>query len=469
MRQPRAWLSDQPVLLGATTILLSIVAIYIVYHAHSGLPFVPTYNVWVVLPDAQNLGRVGDVRIAGTLVGHVRDRRVEMRPDGTTRAVVELTLEKKLRPLPADTKAQMRAVSTLGGNYVELLPGRSREPLRGDPPTIHAERARPSISLHDSIQAYDAPTRQAVGEYLGGYGDALAGRGSDLNAVFALAPGTLKRLDGAMRVLSSGSALGSFIESFARFNEAMAPVGEEQAGFVRGLHQTLGAMASVRGDVAEATATAPAALQAGIDGFPAHRRLLRRTRAIFAALRPAFRAVRPAADDIGAAASGSPAAFRALRRLSPRLEDAGAALRRLGAADSVVPSLTTLLRTFTALAPTVSDLRAAQVVCNYPGVLLRNLLSAISDGTPTGNWLSTGVVFVLPGPNSEAGPAAQAANGPATENHLHATPAPLTGQGDAPECESGNERYEIGRTVIGSPPGRQPAATETTRPPGGSR
>lgn len=463
MRRHRSALSSQPVLLGAIAVLLSMVAIYIVYNADSGLPYVPRYEVRVVLADAEHFGKTGDVRMAGWLVGRVGERHLDVRPDGSTRAVLQLKLDKEMEPLPADTTVRMRSQSTLGGNYVELLPGHSREPLRGDPPTIHAERAAQPVSLSDSLAAYDKRTRAAMGRYLGGAGDTLVGRGPAINQIVAVAPDTMAHLEGAMRVLSAPeSDLGGFIRGLARLNEALAPVAAEQAGLFRGLDLTLGAMASVRDDVAAATVEAPPLLAAGIRGFPSQRAFVREAAGLFEAIRPGLHAARGSAADIAGASTGSPSAFRALERLSPRLDESGRALSEFATDPAVLPSLRTLEATFHALVPTLSALERSQTVCNYPGVALRNLLSVLSERTSTGNFLGVGAVLVVPAPDGEIGPAAAPANGPREDSHLHSTVMPLTGQGRAPECESGNETYAIGRQAIGGAPGHQQAATERT-------
>ena len=463
MRLRRSSHSTPPALLGGIAVLLSIVAIYIVYNADSGLPYVPRYEVRVVLSDAEHFGKTGDVRMAGWLVGRVGDRHLEVRPDGTTRAVLQLKLDKDMEPLPADTSVRMRSQSTLGGNYVELLPGRSHQPLRGHPPTIHAERAAQPVSLSDSLSAYDKRTRAALGRYLGGAGDTLVGRGAAINQVVAVAPDTMAHLEGAMRVLSSPrSDLARFIGGFARLNEGLAPVAAEQAGLFRGLDLTLGAMASVQEDVGASIVNAPPLLDAGARGFPAQRRLVREASGLFAAVRPGFHALRGGAADIAGASTGSAGAFRALERLSPRLDESGRALSAFARNPVVVPSLRTLEASFRALAPTVADVERSQTVCNYLGVALRNLLSVLSERTGTGNFVGVGAVLVVPALDGEMGPAAAPANGPREDSHLHSTLTPLAGQGDAPECESGNETYAIGRQAIGGAPGRQQAATERT-------
>ena len=466
----RVPLADQPVLLGGLAILVSVAAIYIVYNAQAGLPFAPRYEVNAVIPDAESLGKVGDVRLAGVLVGQVHGRHIHTNPDGTTSAVLELALDKSLEPLPQGTTMRMRANSALGGSYVELLPGSSRRPLRGDPPTIDASRAQHTISITDALAAYDERTRRAAARELTGYGDVLTGRGADINGLIAIAPELMANLDVAMRVIASPSSdLAGFIEGFARLNEEIAPAAEAQAGFISALDRTFGALAPVREDVAQSSTDAPPMLDAGTTGFPAQRRMIRETAGLFAALRPGVRAARLAADDIAGAAVGTPPAFTSVRALAPRLSTTGRAVASFATAPGVVPSLRTLRETFAALAPTASDLRAAQVVCNYPSVLLRNLLSTVEDGTDVGNWLSAVTVLNLPGQNGEAGPSSAPAAGPSRDNFLHATITPSFGQGPAPECEAGNEKYLIGQKVVGGAPGRQPARTDETKPLGAAR
>jgi ABC-type transporter Mla subunit MlaD len=466
-RHGRSSIASQPALLGALTILMALVAVYIVYNANSGLPFVPAYNVRAVIGDAEHMGKTGDVRIGGVLVGKVGDRRLEVMPNGSTRAVLDLALQKSIEPLPQGTQIRMRAMSSLGSNYVEIIPGHSTQPLSGNPPTIMSVHAPPEISFPDALEAYDKKTRGEMGRYLGGAGDSLAGRGSDLNEVIALAPQTMSHLEGAARVLASRSAdLAGFIDGFSRLSDSLAPVAQQQAGLFRGLDRTFSALAPVRANVADATSTAPPMLDAGIRGFPSQRGLVRETTALFAALRPGLHAVSGAANDIGVMSTKSPAAFRSLQGLSPRLASSARALGTFSTDPSVIPALRTLTGTFNALAPTIADLSASQTVCNYPGVALRNLMSVLSDGTGNGNFLNAGAALVLPGPNGEAGPAAAPANGPKErkDNYLHSTLTPYTGSGPQPECESGNEKFQGGQQAIGHAPGRQPAHTERTVP-----
>ena len=60
-----------PVLVGAVTILVVTVSVFLAYNANRGLPFVPTYDLSVRLPSASNLVRGDEVRAGGFRVGVV--------------------------------------------------------------------------------------------------------------------------------------------------------------------------------------------------------------------------------------------------------------------------------------------------------------------------------------------------------------------------------------------------------------
>ena len=49
-------LAASPVLVGAVTVLVTIVAVFLSYNANSGLPFVPTYDLKANLPNARPAG-----------------------------------------------------------------------------------------------------------------------------------------------------------------------------------------------------------------------------------------------------------------------------------------------------------------------------------------------------------------------------------------------------------------------------
>ena len=63
--------ATNPVLVGALTVLVTVVAVFVSYNANSGLPFVPSYEITVRLPDGNGLQNGRDVRMGGARVGVV--------------------------------------------------------------------------------------------------------------------------------------------------------------------------------------------------------------------------------------------------------------------------------------------------------------------------------------------------------------------------------------------------------------
>ena len=78
----RGGIAGNPVLIGAATVLVVLVAVFLAYNANQGLPFVPTYTIKARVPNAANLVVGNDVRIGGARVGAVSGIEAERRPDG---------------------------------------------------------------------------------------------------------------------------------------------------------------------------------------------------------------------------------------------------------------------------------------------------------------------------------------------------------------------------------------------------
>ena len=95
-----------PVLVGAVTVLIVIVGVFLAYNANNGLPFVPTYELKAQIPNGQKIVRGNEVRLGGFRVGVVSDiKPAVVTTNGKSRAVavVDMKLEKDVMPLPKDT------------------------------------------------------------------------------------------------------------------------------------------------------------------------------------------------------------------------------------------------------------------------------------------------------------------------------------------------------------------------------
>ena len=125
MRRGSASIAANPVLIGAATTLVVIVAVFLAYNANSGLPFVPTYELKAEVPNAANLVKGNDVRIGGTRVGvgDATSRPVTRQGRLGHRRSSTLKLETTVKPLPVDSTVLIRPRSALGLKYVEITRG----------------------------------------------------------------------------------------------------------------------------------------------------------------------------------------------------------------------------------------------------------------------------------------------------------------------------------------------------------
>src|SRR3954451_14700255 len=180
MRQrPDASIIANPMLVGTTTLLTVLVALFVTYNANNGLPFVPTYNVRAVLSDAELLGHNAEVRIGGKRVGLVSTMAAQPRKNGQPVVVLDLKLDEEASPLPVDTTVRVRPKSVIGLKYLELEPGSSRKMIKPGG-TIPIRNERPTVDLQYALNAFDSSTRKSLASMSVELGDGCAGRGRDL-------------------------------------------------------------------------------------------------------------------------------------------------------------------------------------------------------------------------------------------------------------------------------------------------
>src|SRR4051794_23214619 len=103
MRNRGGSIASNPVLIGAATVLVIVVAVFLSYTANQGLPFVPTYQLKLQSPSAANLVRGNEVRVGGTRVGSVDQIEAARHKDGSSYAILTLKLEKVIEPLPVNS------------------------------------------------------------------------------------------------------------------------------------------------------------------------------------------------------------------------------------------------------------------------------------------------------------------------------------------------------------------------------
>src|SRR5579884_1547586 len=116
-----------PVLLGAVTVLVAIVAVFLAYNANNGLPFVPTRQVKVIFPNGAALVDGNDVLASGFRVGVVSDMQPIRIQGGQVGAEVTLALNTQDGRVPVDSTATIRPRSVQGLKYLDLHYGSSKQ------------------------------------------------------------------------------------------------------------------------------------------------------------------------------------------------------------------------------------------------------------------------------------------------------------------------------------------------------
>jgi phospholipid/cholesterol/gamma-HCH transport system substrate-binding protein len=444
--------ASSPVIVGAVTVLVVIVAVFLAYNANNGLPFVSTYNLKARVPNATALVKGNEVRIGGSRVGVVKSVKPVQLGNGAVAAELDLSLNKGAEPIPANSTMIIRPKSPLGLKYLQIVPGDSSKGLAAGE-TIPLSAARPEpVDIDQFFDMFDKKTRTAIQRSNAGFGNGFAGRGPQLNSALGSLRSFAENSQPVLRTLiAPGTDFGGFWEALEDLSATVAPVAETQASMFVALDRTFEAFARVsRPFIQETIVKGPPTLDAVTADLPALRPFFRDSGRFFTALEPGARALGETSPTINAALrAGIPALNRSpafFAQLPPTAE----ALLDFQNEPGVFNGLDLLIDTNEVLDPAVKYIAPAQTTCNYLSLVFNNLADAFSESNGNGNWLGA-IAFEPPsGPNAESAPSSAPANGPESKNHLHFNPYPRTGQDGV--CEAGNERYVGGQTVIGRSP-----------------
>jgi virulence factor Mce-like protein len=451
-------------LIGALTTLIVVVAVFLSFNANNGLPFVPTYNIKVELPETSGLQKANQVRIAGTRVGIISSLTPHQNPNtGRITATAELKLEKGIEPLPADTKAIVQSVSAIGLKYLELEKGASSRPLKAGE-AIPMAHTREPVDIVSLFNMFDQKTRTAIQHNSINFGDGLAGRGIGLNETIA----TLRPLvTGAIPVLhnlaSPQTGFSKLFPALDRISSQVAPVANTQAAWFSELDTFFSAWAGVAPSLEQAIAGGPAALAQATHSFAFEAPFVENATEFMHLLRPSARALRTVAPQLGHAFAVGAVNLRAATALNSGVAEAAQAFQAFAQNPVVTLGLEDLTQTAELGGPLLAGIAPQQAYCNYITLMLRNVANLQAENVGNGTLAQAAIVLSPNGPGAEGFPSTGPANGPSIEkdflgkavnnNFLHANPYPnVAGPGQPRLCEAGNEKFVAGRMVVGNTP-----------------
>jgi phospholipid/cholesterol/gamma-HCH transport system substrate-binding protein len=469
-------LAGSPLLIGAVTTLIVVVAVYLSYNANNGLPFVPTYNIKVELPQTSGLEASNVVRVGGSRVGIVNSLSVRQDPaTGRVTAIANLKLEKGLESLPADTTAIVQSLSSIGLKYLQLDKGTSHRTIKAGG-TIPASQVREPVNIEELFNMFDERTRTANQVQLNNYGDGLAGRGLGLNNTIATLRPLLTNAIPVFRNLASPATnLHELWIALDRVSSQGASVADTQAAWYVELDKFFRDWASVAPSIEAATVGGPPSLEQAIHSLPFEASFTEKQTEFMRLLRPSARLLVSVAPPLAHAVTVGAVNLRAATALNSQLASSAEALQAF-AENPIVPlALEDFTQTLQLGNPVLAGLAPAQATCNYFTLAFRNLASLTSEDIGLGTLSRASIVLAPTGPNNEGFPSSAPANGPSIEhpfqssaiidnNHVHANPYPnVAGPGQpAGNCEAANEPYLAGKAVTSNVPGATGTAHELT-------
>jgi virulence factor Mce-like protein len=469
-RQGTASLVASPVLVGAVTVLIAIIAVFISYNANKGLPFVPTYDLKAQLPSGAKLVKGNEVRTGGFRVGVVENitpKSVTTSGKTHTIAVVSMKLDKTVEPLAKDSTVRVRPRSALGLKYVELTPGKSKQTYAsGD--TVPLKFASQPLDFEDFYGIFDRGTRPKVRAATQGFGDAFAGRGQNINSAIESLNPFFRHLTPVMTTLAQRDThLEEFFRQLGRTSAQVAPVARTQAVLFTNMADTFAAISSDPRALQETIVKSPPTEDVSIRSFRVQRPFLVDFTDLSRRLRPAAAQLAVSLPAINSALKvGTPVLPKTVK-LNERFGDVFDQLDKLMQNPNTLLTLKDLRTTLSVTRPAAEFIAPYQTVCNYPIYFLLGLGDHQSLVSPdkSGTVQNQGIKLVNSQQPNNYGtlissrnvdvPAGMKARGAKdSTGELHRVQAPLyspaiDAQGNA-DCQRGQEGYPNGPLALGA-------------------
>jgi virulence factor Mce-like protein len=387
-----------PVLVGAVTVLIVVVGVFLAYNANNGLPFVPTYELKAELPNGQKLVKGNEIRLGGFRVGVVSDIKPAVR-DGKAVALVDMKLEKTIEPLPKDTIVGVRPKSALGLKYVEIVPGKSKASFRpGDTIPLSQAKAQ-GIEYEDVFSTFDKPTRENSRTALKGFGDAFAGRGSSINEAIASFNPFFTHLTPVMKTLSDpNTKLENFFKNIGHASEQVVPVAKVQAALFGKMAKTFDAFSACAKCLQDTIAKSPPTLAVGATSFHFQRPFLAEFTKLSKDLRPTVATLHDNLHTINAALETGTPVLRRTPEMNRLTGKVFSALDDLAQNPVTMLALKDLHLTFAVLRPLAEFVAPYNTVCNNGTAFFTGLADHMSEDVTGG---TSEVVLVRTGTNDQ--------------------------------------------------------------------
>jgi virulence factor Mce-like protein len=439
-----------PVLIGAVTVLVALVAVFLAYNANEGLPFVPTRELKVDIANGSELVAGNDVREGGYLIGLVSDLKPVTMENGQTGAQLTLKLDKAYGNVPIDSTISIQPRSVLGLKYLDLHKGTSSRDF-ADGATMPESQTNVPVQFDDVFKMFNGPTRDAAQQNLVGFGDTLASRGSALNDTISSLPALFNYLQPVAQYLSAPSTeLTRFIGNLNEFMGAVAPVAQVNAELFGKMATTFGAIDRNPNDLKATIAESPSTEQVSTRSLIAQQPLLTDLTTFGQNMTPATASLKSALPILNPALEQGTQVLGRTPPLNQRLQGTMDALRTLAEAPGTNIGLNALVDTVQTLNPMVKYLGPYQTVCDDWNYWWTYIADHFSEATAFG--YAERVLLMQSNPTQPNNVSSQGATAPVDGGgsdtpfggnqyfHGQVYGAAVDNQGNA-DCETGQRGY----------------------------
>jgi phospholipid/cholesterol/gamma-HCH transport system substrate-binding protein len=433
-----------PVMVGAVTVLITMVAVFLAYNSNSGLPFVPTKELKVDIADGSNLVVGNDVREGGFRIGLVSSMKPVPLGNGQTGAQLTLKLDKANGSVPKDSTVTILPRSVLGLKYVALTRGHSSKDFP-DGGTVPISQTSVPVQFDDIFKTFNGKTRSAIQRSLVGGGDTLAARGSSLNDTIHSLPSLLGYLRPVAAYLSDPrTQLTRFFTSLNQFMGAVAPVAQVNARLFTDMATTFEAFSRDPGALQRTIAESPSTLDVSTNSLITQQPFLVDLTTFGKNMTPATAALRDALPTINPAIEAGTRTLARTPVLNAKLQGVMNSLKSLSLAPGTNVALNALQSTVGTLNPMVKYLGPYVTVCNDWNYWWTYLSEHLSEQTNFG--FAQRALLNFGDANQRDSVGNQGATQPAGTfggpEYLHAQPygAAIDNHGNA-DCETGQRGF----------------------------
>jgi virulence factor Mce-like protein len=440
-----------PVLIGAVTVLVVLLAVFLAYNANNGLPFVPTRELKVDIANGSNLVPGNDVLEGGHRIGFVSDMKPVQLQNGTTGAQLTLKLSQSQGKVPVDSTVSVHLRSVLGQKYLDMVFGHSHQIFK-DGATLPISQTNVPVQLDEIFNIFNPPTRRAIQQNLQGYGDTFTARGADINRTIQALPSLLGHLRPVAAYLSAPSTgLIRFFDSLDRFTGALAPVSTQTADLFRDAATTFQAITTNPNSYEATIAQSPATLTVSTDSLRAQQPLYTDFATFGKYFSPGTASLKAALPSLNPALEAGATTLRQTPTLNAGLQKVMNSLKSLAQDPTTNMALNGLQSTVGTLNPMIRYLGPYQTVCDYWNYFWSDLQDAVSDPSSFGTGLRLLVKtanLVQPNNLGSAGAAVPVNGGGPDSNllggnayyHNQVYGAAIDNHGNA-DCEAGQRGY----------------------------